>query len=73
MARMTRFIIHEVIHERGRFFVPESELAKHLDLCSWDGKGHGYMDTINKNFEDEKRKQNAIPHTWPKDDAGKTS
>ena len=70
---MTHFVMHEVIHERGRFFASESELAKHLDFCTWDGKGQGYMDIINKNIEDKKRRKNAKPYTWPKDDVDKTS
>lgn len=64
VARMCRFVLHEVVNEKGRCFVPTSEVAQHLSLCNWDGKPKSLQDVIRSNTEVEAKRQETQDRSW---------
>jgi len=67
VCRIIRFIMHELIHPKGKYQDPEGDVAKNADLANWSGKGNDAMGIIQKNFEDEQKRIDEKDRRWPGD------
>ena len=65
VARMCRFTMHQIVNEKGDFFDPDGEIAKHPTPRTWEGRLRLLQQAISKNAQNEKDKQDAQSRSWP--------